>query len=85
MGGGVVSGDAGNWVGVVLAVVVSSTVTVGEVSWVGGGVTGAFGLQPSSIVIIKITGTKLPHFIFSPQALVGDLYRHGQPVNPIIG
>ena len=34
-------------------------------SWVGGNVTGAFGLQPSSVANTKTNATKLPRFMIA--------------------
>jgi len=65
MGGGVVSGNAGNCVGVLLTVVVSSTVAISGVSWVGVSGIGVFGLQPSSIAKIKTTATKAIRFMIT--------------------
>ncbi len=57
----------GGEVGVVTgAVGVDAEVSVaagGVASWVGGNVTGAFGLQPSSTVNIKHTSSKIPCFM----------------------
>ena len=78
-----VSCGAGNWVGVVLAVVVSSIVTGGGASWVGGKVTGTFRLQPSSSASIRISAIKMLRFILTP-TLVGDSFTHCQIGNPIM-
>ena len=56
--GGVADGGVSSCLGdgVVLAVVVSSIITGGGVSWVGDGGTGTLGLQPSSVVETKSCG-----------------------------
>ncbi len=42
-----------------------SVATAGVVSWVGGNVTGAFRLQPSSSVSTKIRANEIPCFMIT--------------------
>ena len=52
-------------------------------SLAGGGVAGAFGLQPRSRATIKIIATKILRFILTP-AIIGHSHRRCQPSNLIL-
>jgi len=63
---GCVDGEGGVTFDVVGAVVLDAGVSAsvgGAACWVGGDVTGALGLQPRSIVTIRISAMKIAFFI----------------------